>query len=213
MAAPPPRPTRPGKKEIQVVRALYDYTAQRSDELSFNEGDVLFVLNKDEEHWWKCRCNEREGFVPRNYVGENTAEIDNPLHEAAKRGNVGFTQELLSAGVSVNGLDKAGNTPLHWACRGGHAQIVALLLQRRPALNPQNKLGDTPLHLAAWGGHTKVVQQLLDQEGIDTRIRNNDGKSAVDIAKSDETASVLMQFTGTGYAAGLMAEDNDSDDD
>jgi ankyrin repeat protein len=34
--------------------------------------------------------------------------------EAAKRGNLEFVKELLAAGVSVNGFDKAKNTPLHW---------------------------------------------------------------------------------------------------
>ncbi|KAI8815352.1 SH3 domain-containing protein [Cladochytrium replicatum] len=137
MAAPPPRPTRPGKKEIQVVRALYDYTAQHSDELSFTEGTVLYVINKDDPSWWKCRANDKEGLVPSNYVGENTAEIENPLHEAAKRGNISFVTELLQAGVSVNGLDKAGNTALHWACRGGHAKVVELLLTKKPTVNAQ----------------------------------------------------------------------------
>ena len=60
-------------------------------------------------------------------------------------------KELLQAGVSVNGLDKAGNSPLHWACRGGHNEAVKLLLQYHPVINAQNKLGDTPLHCAAWG--------------------------------------------------------------
>ncbi|KAJ3006637.1 Osteoclast-stimulating factor 1 [Thoreauomyces humboldtii] len=176
-------------------------------QLSFSEGDVLYVLNKDEEGWWKCRCNEKEGFVPVTYVGENTAEIDNPLHEAAKRGNLGFSQELVNAGVS------AGNSPLHWASRGGHLQVVQLLLGRSPAINSQNKLGDTPLHLAAWGGHTAVLTALLaHQPAPDTKLKNNDGKTAQQLAKSDETAAALMQATGTGYAAGLV-EDDDEDDD
>jgi hypothetical protein len=38
---PPPPPTRPGKKQIQVVKALYRYQAQRPDELDFEEGDIL----------------------------------------------------------------------------------------------------------------------------------------------------------------------------
>ncbi|KAI8838896.1 SH3 domain-containing protein [Chytridium lagenaria] len=139
----PPRPSRPGKKEIAVVRALYAYQAQNADELTFEEGAVLYVLEKDDPNWWKCRCEDKEGLVPANYVGENTAQIENPLHEAAKRGNVSFALELLNAGVSVNTLDKAGNTPLHWACRGGHADVVKLLLEKKPTLNSQNKLGDT----------------------------------------------------------------------
>ncbi|KAI9356255.1 SH3 domain-containing protein [Zopfochytrium polystomum] len=134
---PPPPPARPGKKEIAVVRALYSYTAENPDELSFEEGSVLYVVNKDDANWWKCRSDDKEGLVPSNYVGENTTEIENPLHEAAKRGNVAFARELLSAGLSVNALDKAGNTPLHWAARGGHSEIVSMILAKNPAVNAQ----------------------------------------------------------------------------
>ena len=36
------------------------------------------------------------------------------MHDAAKRGNCDFMKECLANKVSVNGLDKAGNTSLHW---------------------------------------------------------------------------------------------------
>jgi ankyrin repeat protein len=100
---PPPPPTRPGKKQIQVVKALYSYQAQRPDELDFEQDDILYVLQKDSE-WWLCRVGTRQGLVPSNYVGENTLEMDQPLHEAAKRGNVEFVKELLQQGLSPNGI-------------------------------------------------------------------------------------------------------------
>ena len=95
-------------------------------------------------------CNGTEGLVPANYMGEHTTSLDNPLHEAAKRGNVGFVKELLANGVSVNGLDISKSTPLHWAARGGHADVIRALLAKNPALNAQNKMGDTyaPLTLS-----------------------------------------------------------------
>lgn len=165
---PPPPPSRSTKKEIQVVRALYAFTGSTPQELSFSEGAVLYVLSKDDPNWWKCRCEDAEGLVPSNYVGENTAQIDNPLHgrlyptaEAAKRGNSVFVKELVDAGVSVNGLDKAGNSPLHWACRGGHAETIVLLLSKKPVLNSQNKMGDTPLHLASWGTYNIIQADML----------------------------------------------------
>ncbi|XP_035813039.2 apoptosis-stimulating of p53 protein 1-like isoform X6 [Amphiprion ocellaris] len=55
-----------------LVYALWDYTAQQSDELSFSEGDTLTVLRRrddTETEWWWARLNDREGYVPRNLLG------------------------------------------------------------------------------------------------------------------------------------------------
>lgn len=55
-----------------LVYALWDYTAQEPDELSFNEGDALTVLRRrdnTETEWWWARLNDREGYVPRNLLG------------------------------------------------------------------------------------------------------------------------------------------------
>lgn len=38
----------------------------------------------------------------------------NPIHEAAKRGNLDFLNECIQNKINVNSLDKAGNTALHW---------------------------------------------------------------------------------------------------
>ena len=61
---------------------------------------------------------------------EDSAEVvENPVHDAAKRGNQDFLIECLTNGVSVNGLDKAGNTPLIWASHGGHVNCMNTLLE------------------------------------------------------------------------------------
>jgi hypothetical protein len=206
----PAKPNRPNVKSIQVVKAMYSYQAQNPDELSFEEGDILYVLNKDDPNWIKCQLKgDKEGLVPANYVGENTATIDNPLHEAAKRGNLEFLSELLTAGISVNGLDKAGNTPLHWACRGGHAEAVRLLLAKGPAINAQNKLGDTPLHAAAWAGNLAIVKLLLDAKDIQINIKNNQNETPLNLAKSDDVAAFLLQKTGKGVAKYLVEDEDD----
>ncbi|XP_035529934.1 apoptosis-stimulating of p53 protein 1-like isoform X4 [Morone saxatilis] len=55
-----------------LLYALWDYTAQQADELSFSEGDALTVLRRrddTETEWWWARLNDREGYVPRNLLG------------------------------------------------------------------------------------------------------------------------------------------------
>ena len=182
------------------------------------------MLDKSDPNWLKCKIGDEEGLVPANYVGDNTgknkvksgflksrlAQIENPLHEASKRGNVPFLKELLSAGVSVHSLDRAKNTPLHWAARAGHPEAITLLLPHKPNLNAQNKLGDSPLHCAAWSGNPKCVELLLNAKGVDVTLRNADGALPVDIAKNDECAALLLQFTGTGVMdAGDLSDDDD----
>lgn len=65
-------------------------------------------------------------------------EVEQPLHEAARRGNLDFMRECLKQGVSGTGLDKAGNTPLYWASHAGHVDCVReLLALPRLAVNVQ----------------------------------------------------------------------------
>lgn len=55
-----------------MTRSLecYIYFLQ-ADELSFDEGDILYVYEKDvDSNWWKAKCGSREGLIPVNY-GQN----------------------------------------------------------------------------------------------------------------------------------------------
>lgn len=55
-----------------TVYALWDYSAEFGDELSFREGDSVTVLRRDgqeETDWWWAALHGQEGYVPRNYFG------------------------------------------------------------------------------------------------------------------------------------------------
>lgn len=63
---------------VGVYRSIYDYAPQAEGELGVEEGDLLYVLEKnDEDGWWKAKKkagdeDEEEpiGLVPHNYVEE-----------------------------------------------------------------------------------------------------------------------------------------------
>ncbi|KAE9421311.1 hypothetical protein Angca_006506, partial [Angiostrongylus cantonensis] len=188
----PPRPApKPGR--VRVYRALYSYEARTDQEMSFAEGDILYVSDRGpNDDWLPATCGGKKGLVPMNYVvSENVEELSNPLHEAARRGNLLFLIECINNQVSVNSLDKSGSTALYWACHGGHASVVKYLLEL-PGIttSSQNKLGDTPLHAASWRGHKDCVQLLLDS-GVNCWVRNRDQKLPIDIAKDAEIAGIL----------------------
>ncbi|XP_032084113.1 relA-associated inhibitor [Thamnophis elegans] len=55
-----------------VVYALWDYSAEFGDELSFREGEMVTVLRRDgqeEQDWWWASLYGQEGYVPKNYFG------------------------------------------------------------------------------------------------------------------------------------------------
>ena len=124
---PPPRAPKPSKAKF--VRANFAYVAKEQDELSFEEGDLLYILDwTSDPEWWKARCQGKEGLVPANFLNkgkDNEAGGDepNPFHDACRRGNIELLEECLMNRVPVNQVDKSGNTGLQWACRGGHSHI------------------------------------------------------------------------------------------
>ncbi|XP_057594510.1 jouberin isoform X3 [Hippopotamus amphibius kiboko] len=53
--------------------ALYDYTANRSDELTIHRGDIIRVFFKDNEDWWYGSIGKgQEGYFPANHVASET---------------------------------------------------------------------------------------------------------------------------------------------
>ncbi|KAL4655315.1 1-phosphatidylinositol 4,5-bisphosphate phosphodiesterase gamma-1-like [Arapaima gigas] len=54
-----------------TVKALYEYKAQRDDELSFSKNAVIQNVEKQEGGWWKGDCGGKKQFwFPANYVEE-----------------------------------------------------------------------------------------------------------------------------------------------
>ena len=39
----------------------------KADELSFDEGDLLYILDMSSSDWWKARCGKEQGLIPSNY--------------------------------------------------------------------------------------------------------------------------------------------------
>uniref|UniRef100_A0A8D2LQP4 Intersectin-1 n=1 Tax=Varanus komodoensis TaxID=61221 RepID=A0A8D2LQP4_VARKO len=58
----------------QVI-GMYDYIAQNDDELAFNKGQIINVLNKEDPDWWKGEVNGQVGLFPSNYV-KLTTDMD-----------------------------------------------------------------------------------------------------------------------------------------
>uniref|UniRef100_A0AC34RG17 Uncharacterized protein n=1 Tax=Panagrolaimus sp. JU765 TaxID=591449 RepID=A0AC34RG17_9BILA len=70
--APPvaPRPgIKPKPKNIKPqVRALYDYDARDTDELTFKEGQFIELVSEDPSGWWQGKIGPKTGLFPANYV-------------------------------------------------------------------------------------------------------------------------------------------------
>ncbi|XP_017276957.1 jouberin isoform X2 [Kryptolebias marmoratus] len=93
----------------QVVVSIYDYKANRSDELTVRRGDVIQVLFKDKENdtWWFGRLvNGLQGYFPASYVVEQSefreeaAETHSALSERTIERS---TPTRVSAAVSSSG--------------------------------------------------------------------------------------------------------------
>ncbi|TRY77295.1 hypothetical protein TCAL_11828 [Tigriopus californicus] len=59
------------KSYLEKVLAIYDYNADKEDELSFQEGSVIYVLKKNDDGWWEGVMDGVTGLFPGNYVEAN----------------------------------------------------------------------------------------------------------------------------------------------
>ncbi|XP_028826372.1 cytoplasmic protein NCK1-like isoform X2 [Denticeps clupeoides] len=76
-----------GRGVIHTVQALYPFSSANEEELNFEKGEVMDVVEKPENdpEWWKCRKSDGQvGLVPKNYVA-----VLQDSHNASGANNAG----------------------------------------------------------------------------------------------------------------------------
>jgi cytochrome c2 len=116
-----------------------------------------------------------------------------PIHTAARDGNVEEVARLLDEGADPNAVTVG--TPLYFASQRGHLEVVALLLDHGADVNAVTRFG-TPLQIAARSNHVEIVELLLSH-GADPQILGGDFGNAPlhDAAErgSMEAAALLLE--------------------
>ncbi|KAG6014011.1 class II myosin [Claviceps lovelessii] len=76
-APPAPPPPAPGRSKA-VAKVLYDFNGQRDNELSIRAGDMLEIVQKENNGWWLAKNNFGQAWVPAAYVEEQATPTPRP---------------------------------------------------------------------------------------------------------------------------------------
>ncbi|KAJ8975992.1 hypothetical protein NQ317_006289 [Molorchus minor] len=81
---------------LDIVVALYSFSSSNEQELSFEKGDRLEILDRpaSDPEWYKARNSQGQlGLVPRNYLQELSDYMDRPFQERTKPASMESSME------------------------------------------------------------------------------------------------------------------------
>ena len=71
-----------------LVRGLFDFKSEDPDDLPFNKGEILEVIEKPEENWWNARNSKgRVGQIPVPYIEVYTSTRPTPSYNQVSSGD------------------------------------------------------------------------------------------------------------------------------
>jgi len=105
------------------------------------------------------------------------------LSEAVTFGYPDVVRILIDAGANPKLTESSGINLLHWAAVANRPAVIPILAAAGVAINAQDEHGFTPIMYAATidFGNTTALQALL-KAGGDPKIRNEDGRNAIEQA-------------------------------
>jgi len=76
------------------------------------------------------------------------------------------------------------------AFRSGHVNVVKVFLKKNARIDPHKTARYTDLMVASMNGHAEIVRMLLER-GANPGLKDNNGKTAIDHAKSSDVRNLL----------------------
>ena len=174
-----------------VVEMLLDKGAELDTKDEFSRSPLSWALQNNYGHIIRLlvrRGAEQDG-------GDRNGRT--PLLQAAE-----FQQEQI-VGVLIDELISRGSnlsehlgadqkSILHWAAIADWSELIQMAVEKaRAKVDQIDTSGRTPLHYAAENGNTGAARQLIEL-GSSVRIRDNAGRTAIQVAASEGFSDTLI---------------------
>ena len=104
---------------MEQVITLYKYQKQNADELSFEKGCVINVINKLDSDWWTGELNGQTGLFPSNYVAPLSSVAESDQSSAI------VTCELICSALVILLFQKISKNSC--SCSSNQSEAVYLL--------------------------------------------------------------------------------------
>ncbi|KAM0800359.1 ankyrin repeat-containing domain protein [Usnea florida] len=157
-----------------------------------------------------AKTEDRESCPFKDVINHRNKDGVNALFEAAKKDYSPIVHLLLEEGIDWSNANKDGVTALHAASWEGNPKVASALLAKAYStsnredfesfLNRRNHRGNTALLYAAERGRTQIVKQLLEKYDADFLIRDDEERSALNLACCEghaEVVTFLLSFAST----------------
>lgn len=177
---------------VAAILVIFALTAQLSDD-DKRLSDMQPATERQDAS--SSNTNSNKIAVPK-HNNQPVIVPQSPLNAAVAQGDLSEVQKLVNSGADVNSTDAVdGRGALFTAVADTHIEVAKYLISKGAAINTQDKLGMTPLHAAVLANQQAMVALLLEKKAL-TNIRDNDGKTALDIANhagNMEIVTLLQQ--------------------
>ncbi|QBR83653.1 ankyrin repeat domain-containing protein [Legionella israelensis] len=180
----------------QLEKAL-EKTLGADHNQTFNKRELLeHAVKKNNTHAvsWLVREGALESFKPKKVI--------KLIAKALARENSELCRELLRYfnEKNINERDSYGHTLLHHSAAFGDQELVKFLLDKGANVNAVIKpppdiwsevAGYTPLHIAVAESQMNVMKYLLSLPQIDLTVEDENGRTAMDIAKEKGHSAMI----------------------
>ena len=63
---------------VVIAKVIFGHDAESDDELSLKEGELVEVLDQEDDGWWKGLLNGKVGLFPTNFVKLEKGSVSIP---------------------------------------------------------------------------------------------------------------------------------------
>ncbi len=119
--------------------------------------------------------------------------------DAAYYNHLDLVKVCVENGIDMDILSEAGKTALMYACMNNRVDVASYLLEHQADVNRQDDdEGLTALMHTVSFGHKGIIQLLLDHNA-DIDLKNNRGKTALDLTKKEYIKEILQNHVTSSY--------------